>query len=85
MVKMRLLRRQAERGNAEAMICLAVDHMNLQNFDEAMRWFRKAAELGFLDARYMLGSVYDGAGLQKAGVRWRKSAYFSMSVAVKTT
>ena len=77
---MRLLRRQAERGNAEAMTCLAVDHMDLQNFDEAMRWFRKAADLGFPDAQYMLGSVYDGdygKGVEKdsvEAVRWYRLA-----------
>ena len=74
MVKMRLLRRQAERGNAEAMTCLAVDHMDLQNFDEATRWFRKAADLGFPDAQLMLGSAYDaGKGVAKDSVeaaRW---------------
>lgn len=69
MVKMRLLRRQAERGNVEAMTCLAVDHMDLQNFDEATRWFRKAAELGFPDAQLMLGSAYDyGKGVGKDSV-----------------
>ena len=77
---MRLLRRQAERGNAEAMTCLAVDHMDLQNFDEAMRWFRKAADLGFPEAQYMLGSVYDGdygKGVEKdsvEAVRWYRLA-----------
>ena len=58
-VQMRLLRRQSERGNVEAMTCLAANHMDLQNFDEATRWFRKAAELGFPDAQLMLGSAYD--------------------------
>lgn len=75
---MRLLRRQAERGNAEAMTCLAVDHMDLQNFDEATRWFRKAADLGFLDAQLMLGSAYDyGKGVEKdsvEAVRWYRLA-----------
>jgi TPR repeat protein len=78
MVKMRLLRRQAERGDAEAMTCLAVDHMDLQNFDEATRWFRKAAELGFPDAQLMLGSAYDyGKGVEKdsvEAVRWYRLA-----------
>ena len=80
MVKMRLLKRQAERGNAEAMTCLAVDHMDLQNFDEATRWFRKAADLGFPAAQYMLGSVYDGdygKGVEKdsvEAVRWYRLA-----------
>jgi TPR repeat protein len=75
---MRLLRRQAERGNAEAMTCLAVDHMDLQNFDEATRWFRKAADLGFPDAQLMLGSAYDaGKGVAKDCVeaaRWYRRA-----------
>jgi uncharacterized protein len=78
MVKMRLLRRQAERGNAEAMTCLAVDHMDLQNFDEAARWFRKAADLGFPEAQLMLGSAYDyGKGVGKdsvEAVRWYRLA-----------
>jgi TPR repeat protein len=80
MVKMRLLRRQAERGNAEAMTCLAVDHMDLQNFDEAMSWFRKAADLGFPEAQYMLGSAYDGdygKGVERdsvEAVRWYRLA-----------
>jgi len=80
MVKMRLLKRQAVRGNAEAMTCLAVDHMDLQNFDEATLWFRKAADLGFPAAQYMLGSVYDGdygKGVEKdsvEAVRWYRLA-----------
>jgi TPR repeat protein len=56
------------------MTCLAVDHMDLQNFDEATRWFRKAADLGFPDAQLMLGSAYDaGKGVAKDSVeaaRW---------------
>jgi TPR repeat protein len=75
---MRLLRRQAERGKAEAMTRLAVDHMDLQNFDEATRWFRKAADLGFPDAQLMLGSAYDyGKGVEKdsvEAVRWYRLA-----------
>lgn len=63
---MRILRHQAERGSAEAMTCLAVDQMDLQNFDEATRWFRKAAELGFPGAQVMLGSAYEsGKGVEK--------------------
>lgn len=75
---MRLLRRQAERGSVEAMTCLAVDYMDLQNFNEATRWFRKAADLGFPDAQLMLGSAYDaGKGVAKDGaeaVRWYRRA-----------
>src|ERR1035437_10044439 len=78
MVKMRLLRRQAERGDAEAMTCLAVGHMDLQNFDEATRWFRRAADLGFPDAQFLLGSAYDdGKGVEKdsvEAVRWYRLA-----------
>jgi TPR repeat protein len=48
--------------------------MDLQNFDEAARWFRKAADLGFPDAQLMLGSAYDaGKGVAKDSVeaaRW---------------
>src|ERR1700740_3312324 len=78
MVKMCLLRRQAERGNVEAMTCLAADYIDLQNFQEATRWFRKAAELGFPDAQVMLGSAYDqGKGVEKdsaEAVRWYRRA-----------
>jgi hypothetical protein len=78
MVKMRLLRRQAERGNVEAMTSLAVDYMDLENFDEATRWFRKAAELGFPGAQLMLGSAYDyGKGVEKdsiEAVHWYRLA-----------
>jgi TPR repeat protein len=54
--------------------------MDLQNFDEAVRWFRKAADLGFPEAQYMLGSVYDGdygKGVEKdsaEAVRWYRLA-----------
>jgi TPR repeat protein len=78
MVKMRLLRRQAERGNVEAMTCLAADYIDLQNFEESTRWFRKAAELGFPDAQVMLGSAYEqGKGVEKESaeaVRWYRRA-----------
>ena len=60
------------------MTCLAVDYMDLQNFNEATRWFRKAADLGFPDAQLMLGSAYDaGKGVAKDGaeaVRWYRRA-----------
>jgi len=78
MVIMRLLRRQAERGNVEAMTCLAVRHRDSQNFGEANRWFRKAAELGFPDAQFFLGYAYDdGKGVEKdsvEAVRWYRLA-----------
>jgi TPR repeat protein len=52
--------------------------MDLQNFDESTRWFRKAAERGFPDAQLMLGSAYDyGKGVKKdsvEAVRWYRLA-----------
>ncbi len=77
-VKMRLLRYRAERGEVEAMTCLGVEHLHENNFEEATRWFRNAAERGSADVQLQLGARYDnGEGVRKdevEAVRWYRLA-----------
>ncbi len=46
-VKVRALKQQAERGDAEAMTSLGVELSDRKDFREAIRWWQKAAALGF--------------------------------------
>ncbi len=68
---MRLWRRAAELGNAEAQFRLAFDGYDqgrglTQNYDEAAIWYLKAAEQGHADAQCHLGFLYlCGNGVKK--------------------
>lgn len=78
MVKIRALKRLAERGDVEAMAALGVDYSDVKNFEESTRWFLKAAEKGSSDAQLMLGAKYDngqGVEIDKVeAVRWYRLA-----------
>ena len=80
---MRLWRRAAELGNAEAQFRLALDGYDqgrglAQNYEEAAIWYRKAAEQGRADAQSSLGFLYlCGRGVKKDGaeaVKWFRMA-----------
>jgi TPR repeat protein len=78
MLKVRLLRRQAEQGDVEAMTCLGVEYLDQKNYEEAIRWWRKAAEQNFPGAQVMLGAAFDyGNGVKQdkgEAVRWYRMA-----------
>jgi uncharacterized protein len=77
-IKLSLLRRAANRGDAFAATALAASYVEQENHTEAVRWFRKAAEVGFPDAQVFLGSAYDdGRGVEQdrvEAVRWYRRA-----------
>jgi TPR repeat protein len=77
-IKISLLKRQANKGDAVAITTLAACYVEQQSFAEAARWFRKAAEMGFPDAQVFLGSAYEeGRGVEKdevEAVRWYRRA-----------
>jgi TPR repeat protein len=75
---MSLLKRAANKGDAFAATVLAASYVDQENYTEAVRWFRKAAEVGFPDAQVFLGSAYeDGRGVEQdrvEAVRWYRRA-----------
>ena len=77
-VKVRALKQQAERGDAEAMTSLGVELSDRKDFREAIRWWQKAAALGFPGAQLMLGAAFDyGNGVEQdkaEAVRWYRLA-----------
>ncbi|HEU0188320.1 MAG TPA: tetratricopeptide repeat protein [Gallionellaceae bacterium] len=72
----------AAKNDAEAQFELAEAYRNgdgtEQNFAEALRWYRAAAELGHADAQNNLGAMYlSGLGTEKnpaEAVRWYQQA-----------
>lgn len=53
----------AERGNLEAQVNIAITYFNNKNYAESVKWFTKAAESGNATAQYNLGNMYsDGVG-----------------------
>ena len=73
---------QAECGDADAQFRLGVCYENgtgvNQNFDEAVKWYRAAAEQGYAAAQCNLGSgYYNGTGVTQnfdEAVRWFRKA-----------
>ena len=60
-------------------VCYANGEGVKQDFAEAVKWFRKAAEQGLAPAQFRLGCLYDdGKGVEKdrqeAIKWWRKAA-----------
>lgn len=49
-----------------------------QSYEEAVKWFRKAAEQGYADAQWMLGvCYYEGKGIEQSyteAVKWYRMA-----------
>ncbi len=69
---------KAEAGNAQAQYNLADWYFNAQNFAEAVKWYRKAADQNNPDAQIRLATCYN-AGLGVAqdfaeGTKWYRKA-----------
>lgn len=69
------LKTAAENGDAVAQLALGRCYLFAEGVDkdsvEAMRWLRKAAEQGLLEAQSLLGGVYLGLTEDKVeGVKW---------------
>ena len=78
-----LMMMKAEQGDSDAQNSLGLMYDTgqdvLQDYTEAVKWYRKSAEQGFSEAQYNLGIMYSkGLGVlqdYKASIRWfRKSA-----------
>jgi len=76
------LTQMAEAGNAAAQTNLGFRHAAgeglPQDFQEAIKWFRKAAAKGQVKAEFSLGSIYDsGEGVErdlKEAAKWYRKA-----------
>lgn len=72
------MREQAEHGNARAQCNLGAIYDRDQNYAEAVRWYRKAAEQDYDIAQYLLGGMYEqGSGVTQdyaEAVRWWRKA-----------
>lgn len=74
---------KAENGDAGAQFNLGAMYKNgegvEQNYQEALKWYKKAAEQGYADAQIILGSMhYVGQGVEQDKVMafewWSKAA-----------
>ena len=71
------LMEQAETGDADAANTVGVQYENglsvVENYTEAMKWYRKAAQGGSVAALYHIGSLYEaGLGVSKDMVEAKK-------------
>jgi TPR repeat protein len=78
--------RTAEKGDVQAQNHLGYIYRDRQNYQEAVYWFKKAAEQGNTIAQFNLGVMYDkGQGVrqdyQKAFYWYKKSAAQGNSMA----
>jgi len=76
--------RKAEQGDAAAMKNVAYLHLfgqvTIQDYDEGIRWMRKAADMGNVGAQYKLGTYYRyGTYVAKDPVRAHK--WFNLAAA----
>ncbi len=74
-----ILLEKAKQGDSRAQNSLGSKHAAEQDYEEGVRWFRKAAEQGFATAQFNLGFMYElGLGVQqdceKAASWYRKAA-----------
>ncbi len=73
---------KAEQGDGVAQYNLGVLYDRgigvLQNYKEAIKWWKKAAEQGYVQAQYNLGNMYsDGRGVPqnyKEAIKWYKKS-----------
>ena len=82
--KLTQLKRDAENGDAEAQYQLGFNYFHgydgvKEDHEEAVKWYRKAAEQGHVDAQILLASCYskgEGVSLNHAEAAkwWRKAA-----------
>ena len=60
------LRKKAEGGDADAQCKLGVEHYGAERYEEAVKWYRQAAEKGHAGAQNRLGRCYyHGRGVEK--------------------
>ena len=67
------IRSMAAQGDAKAQYALGTMYRDgqgvAQNYAEALRWWRKSAELGLIDAQFALGNIYAGsAGIARDNI-----------------
>ena len=83
---------KAEQGDANAQFNLGVMYANgegvIQDYKQAVKWYRKAAEQGDATAQYNLGVMYDnGRGVPKdyvmAHMYWNIAAVSGNKSAIK--
>ena len=69
---------EAKNGNSDAQYILGVMYYKEQNYSEAAKWYRKAAEQGNIKAQFNLGNkYYEGQGVEKnykEAFKWYKKA-----------
>ena len=69
---------KANTGDANAQFELGENYYKYQDYEEAVRWYRRAAEQGFAPAQENLGLCYErGQGVQKdyaEAVKWYRKA-----------
>ncbi len=82
------VRRDAEMGdsNWQSVLAFLYTRVPLSNLDEAVKWYRKAADQGYAPAQFNLGWMYDrGEGVPQdyaEAVKWyRKAADQGLSIA----
>jgi TPR repeat protein len=74
----RLMKPLAEKGQAPAQFILAGAYQTIQNYTEAVKWYRRAADQGYGDAQNSLGKLY----LAGVGVKQDyKQAYMWLTIA----
>ena len=64
----------AEQGDARAQFVLGTMYRDgqgvAQDYAEALRWWRKSAELGLIDAQFALGNIYaGGSGIARDNIQ----------------
>jgi len=69
-IPIKLLREQAEQGDARAQYKLGASYARGQgvkkDYVQAMEWYRKAAEQGYAPAEYIIGIIYSkGQGVEQ--------------------
>lgn len=73
-----VIQRVAEQGNAEGQYHLGDYYVGKGNYDEAKKWFRKAAEQGYAPASRRLAGRYSvdsrAAGNKAEAVKWYRKA-----------
>ena len=70
---------EAERGDAKVQYSLGLQYESwAQDYVEALKWYRKAAERGYFEAQFKLGEMYaNGKGVAKDDVealKWYRKA-----------
>ena len=80
------VRELAEGGDAEAQFALGTMYRYgqgvAQDYGEALRWWRKAADLGLIDAQFALGDIHaGGSGIARDRIR----AYMWFDIAASQT